>query len=100
VPVALLRNGADRTDETAAWQNGKKAKPNQRGRFESAGDEVGISGLDRIVEAGDFLPNLGANAAHEQVSKRGHLAEDDDWPVLDLAIGLRKRRQGYIARPH
>ncbi|HWM24475.1 MAG TPA: hypothetical protein VNP98_06600 [Chthoniobacterales bacterium] len=98
--MALSRDRADNADKAAGWQDGKKAKPDERRRLQPAAFKVRMCPLDDVVEAGDLLMKLRANAANEPISERRHLAQSNNRTVLDASVGLRKRRESNIGLPH
>jgi hypothetical protein len=98
--VPFFADGPDRPYEVRRRQNREKSKSDDGRVLQSAGDEVRIARSDGVVEAGDFLLNLRADPAHEQVAVLGRDPQNHRGAVLDLAISLRKRRQGDGALPH
>ena len=98
--VPVMADGSDRPDEVRRGQHHEESKSDDRRVFQSAIDEVGIARSDGLVEADDLLVNLGANPADEQVAVLWHDPKDHRRTVLDLTVGLRKRRQDDIARLH
>jgi hypothetical protein len=51
-------------------------------------------------EVGDAVLDLGADGAGEEIAKRRQATQQYDRPVLDLAVGLRERREGDVAFVH
>lgn len=86
--MTLGGNGADGADKTAGWKYGEKAKSKERRRLEAACREIGVLWVDQLVEADDFLVELGADATDEQISKRRHASKNERWPNLGPSVGL------------
>jgi len=56
--------------------------------------------VNRFVKADNFLVELGADTANEQISKGWHSPQNDGWSVFDPSVGLGKRCENDIAFVH
>ncbi len=98
--MALRGYRTDRAEETACREYRKEAQPNERGGLERAEREVGIAGLDGVVEADDLLSELRADPANEKITAWRHRSENNGRPVLDPPVGLGEWRQNDVALVH
>lgn len=56
--------------------------------------------VNQLVEADDFLVELGTDTTDEQISKRRHPPKNDGWPVLEPSVGLGKQCENNIPFVH
>ena len=98
--MTLGGNRTDRPEKAACWEYREEAQPDERGGLQRAGSEVGVVGLDGIVEANNLLSELRTDPAHEKITVWRHRSEKDRRPVLDPPVGLGKRRQNDVALIH
>ena len=83
--------------ESFRGNGGKEAEADNGSCLEAAVCKVGIGWLDQLVEAGDPLLKLAADAANKPIVKWWHPPEQDRWTWLDEPVGLRERRQSDVA---
>ena len=62
--MAFVRDGAQNAEKMVGRQDSEKAKANDRSRLESATAKIGVRRFDNVIETGDLLVELGADAAN------------------------------------
>ena len=82
--------------KTSRGESGKEAESDDGWCLEAAVCKVRVGWLDKLVQVGDTLMELGADTADEPIAKWWHLPEQNGWAWLDESIGLRKGRQSNV----
>ena len=98
--MALARDQSNDTQKLTRWQNGKKTHTNQGHRLQATTREVGVCWLNSFVQTLHQLLNLSADAAHEPICKRWHVAQNDHRSGFGLPIGLWQPSESDIGLPH
>ena len=75
-------------------------QPAQRSLLQPCVCKVGVALAQHIVKAGDLMMELSADGANQPVSKRRHLAEQQDGAELPLVVRLRNGGEEEVTLPH
>lgn len=94
--MSFGRYRPDATDDIPARQYCQKTKLYERVADQPAAGKVAILTGDQLVKITRQLVRLGADTAHQCVSKWQHLTQVDGWTVFNFVVSLRYRRQDDI----
>ena len=91
--MAIHGDGADAAHDSTQRNGLEKSQPDHGSLHETAADEILVAAGDRLIEAGNALVQLCADAADQPVAETGQLSEREGGAVLCPAGRLSPEAQ-------
>jgi len=93
-------NFTDGTQYPLTGEVGQETQADDRGSNKTRSRKISIRSGNHVVESGDGLADLRANATGKEIAERLEFAEQKSWPILQDTVSLWQQRGNYVGFLH